>query len=165
MGEGNSLKETIQNGKALTAGVVVDHGIHSLNHLDIQESIAAVVEKKINEEKTTRKRKRKEKLERIAKVVNLRQLGKDPSTWNAMECKAFLQYKKRETDSAMPTKINGLRSRCEEVKNRSSPTKSVHASDDEDNDVEHVTIPKVEELTDTPASNDEILLPNKSLII
>jgi len=52
-------------------------------------------------------------------------------TWNVRECKIFLQYKKVEGDSSMPTKIDDLRVHCELISHCQLPIPSLHSSDDE----------------------------------
>jgi len=51
--------------------------------------------------------------------------------WDARQCSDYLQYKKFDTDGAMPKNVGPLRARCKEVMGRVSPTVSPHTSDDE----------------------------------
>ena len=52
-------------------------------------------------------------------------------TWSARQCRDYLQYKRLDTDGAMPKNVGPLRIRCLEVMGRASPTVSPHPSDDE----------------------------------
>ena len=82
------------------------------------------------------RKKRREALARIRKVAANREekgCGEENEfkKWDARQCRDYLQYKKIETDGAMPKKVGPLRVRCKEVMGRVSPTASPHPSDDE----------------------------------
>ena len=70
--------------------------------------------------------------ERITAVAKVFMKNPDMATWTSKECGTFLQYKKRDEDAKMPSKIADRRKRCQEIAHRTSPCCSPHASDDED---------------------------------
>jgi hypothetical protein len=75
-------------------------------------------------------------LSKISKVVSIpKEKGRGESVrfrnWNDRQCRDYLQYKKKETDKAMPKGVSRLRVCCLKVMDRCSPTASPHPSDDE----------------------------------
>ncbi len=69
----------------------------------------------------------------IAAVEKIRsEKGDNIQTWNAKECKCFLQYKKLEGDAAMPTKVDELRAHCQLIAHHQSPIPSPHSSNDKE---------------------------------
>jgi hypothetical protein len=54
-------------------------------------------------------------------------------TWSAHQCRDYLQeeYKRLDTDGAMPKNVGPLHIRCQEMMGRASPMASPHPSDDE----------------------------------
>ena len=91
----------------------------------------------LNKQIDDARKKRGGLLGRIKKVKLIRD-EKGPGTeaagfltWSARQCRDYLQYKRLDTDGAMPKNVGPLRIRCLEVMGRASPTVSPHPSDDE----------------------------------
>ncbi len=83
---------------------------------------------------TERRKERRLQRERIKAVTKLRSQKPDISTWNLKDCSAFLQYKKLDGDTAMPSKVVERRQRCQSIVGRPSPCCSPHVSDDDEDD-------------------------------
>jgi hypothetical protein len=58
------------------------------------------------------------------------------ANWNGRQLEDYLQYKKNDSDKAMPKKVGPLRLKCQEVMRRTSPIASPHQSDDETSVIE-----------------------------
>ena len=71
----------------------------------------------------------------IDAVTALRRMKPNMGTWNIKECGTYIEYKKVDTHTAMPSKVADRRRRCLEVMYRQSSSCSPHASDDEDEEV------------------------------
>ena len=133
---GESLKHLAKSvgiiGRASCAVMVTG----SLNDQRLLERIKAKQQEAVDCEIAHKRKKRREGLDRIEKVAAIRQKkgrGEENEfkNWDARQCSYYLQYKKVDTDGAMPKKIGPLRAKCKEVMGRASPTVSPHASDDE----------------------------------
>ena len=81
-------------------------------------------------------RKAKEKLKILGLKRKLEQVrkgkGNDMNSWVKKDCETYLQFKKRKTDSKMPTSLEGLRARCVEWQHRPSPCPSDMEDMDDD---------------------------------
>jgi len=131
--EGTRIEHEMQNAKRLTSGIMVANGQFCVNKVrDIINK--RDMDRQEKEMARARKARRELKKQRAAiKKIRLEK-GDNIKTWNAKECKIFLQYKKVEGDSAMPSKIDDLRARCELIAHRRLPVPSLHSSDDEGDD-------------------------------
>jgi len=135
--EGVQIEQDILNVKRLTSGFLVSNGFFCLNEnvcdkfnqreLECQEKEMARVCKAWVELK-----------KQIAAVKKIwLEKGDNIQTWNAKECKLFLQYRKIEGDVAMPTKINELRAHCALIAHHHSLVPLTHSSEDEGDDEGH----------------------------
>jgi hypothetical protein len=127
--EGETIAEAVRKGRKLTSGFMVSNGCHSLNCIDVVNSVRHVVEQK-KSDITMKERKNRMELRQKAAAVSTLDV-KNMANWNARECRTYLQWKKKNDDSAMPNTIGALRTRCKEWSSRPSPNVSPHSSDDE----------------------------------
>jgi hypothetical protein len=135
--DGNNVRKSLEEAKRMTSGILVGNGIHSLNNPGLLTKIGQQEKKTLEKQLDDARKKRGGLLGRIRKVQLIRD-EKGPGTeaagfltWSARQCRDYLQYKRLDTDGAMPKNVGPLRLRCLEVMGRTSPTASPHPSDDE----------------------------------
>ena len=153
--EDRSLEETFTQAKRLTAGLLVANGVHSLNAHPLQAAYQTRKEMRLE---AAEKEKRKERCilrKKIDSVRELRRVKPNMNTWNLKDCGTFIQYKKLDTDKAMPSKVVDRRQRCLEVMYRPSPCCSPHESDNEDEDAADENLP-LEENTNNNIAPEEV---------
>jgi hypothetical protein len=152
--EGNTAVASLQEAKRLISGIMVGNGIHSLNNPMVQARVRAKQQETLDAQANAIRKQRRELLGRIEKVrQNREKRGRGENNgfinWTPRECRDYLQYKKRDADTAMPKNAGPLRGRCREVMERGSPIASPHASDDE---------------TSVREENEESLVENNELV-
>jgi hypothetical protein len=139
---------------------MVGNGIHSLNNPMVQARIRAKYQEILEGRVASIWKQRRELLARIRKVkANRDQKGRGEDNgfvnWGPHKCQDYLQYEKRNADTAMPKNVAALRGRCQEggrcqeVMARGSPMESPHSSDDE---------------TSVREENEESLVENYKLV-
>jgi len=109
---GTRIEHEMQNAKRLTSGIMVANGQFCVN------KVRDIINKRDmdhHEKEMARARKAWHELKKqVAAIKKIWfEKGDNIKTWNAKECKIFLQYKKVEGDSAMPSKIDDLSVHCE----------------------------------------------------
>ena len=135
--EGESAAERLKKAKSISSDVLAKNGIRSLNHPDVVSEVRyrqldkVEIERKLKSER----RKRLVKLTKAVKTLRLKH-GMDDTTHlfskcTKDECGAYLQYKKKPREPAMPKELEDRRQRCIEWMSRPSPPCSPHASDEE----------------------------------
>jgi hypothetical protein len=130
--KGVNIQETLTQAKRLSSGVMVKHSIHEVNNTLVCNMIRQNRDRMVEEENTTRKKRRIE-IQKKIKTINLLRLTKpDRKQWNQKDCRDFVQYKKRKGDGKMPSSLPLLRQLCDNVQGRQSPDCSVHSSDNEE---------------------------------
>ena len=148
MKEGNDITKNFKEARRLTSGLAASNCVCASHDKIIWEKANSQKIAERKKERDTAKKERRELLSRITKVMVLR--GKKPniSDWSGKECRIYIQYKKMNTDPAMPTAVSKLRERCHPASGRTSPTCSPHASDDEEEEEvpeqEIATVPVME---------------------
>ncbi len=140
--EGEDVATNIKETKRLTAGVLTSNGIHSLDHPDFLNSFRERrKEQQEKREKTAAKKKEQTQKYRTA-VKALRERHGHERThhfvqFSQNDCRDYLQYKKRQGDSAMPSDLVDRKKRCVEWMHRpsppASPQKNADGGDGEDN--------------------------------
>jgi hypothetical protein len=154
LNEGDSALKSLQEAKRITSGLLVGNGIHSLNNPMVQARVQEKHQAVLDGHAAAIRKQRRELLGRIEKVrKNREKKGRGENNgflnWTPRECRDYLQYKKRDADTAMPKIVGALRGRCKEVMERGSPIASPHASDDE---------------TSVREENEESLVENNELV-
>jgi hypothetical protein len=138
---GKSITEALESGRRLTSGLIVARGHHSLNNCDLLHGIRKRKRKQDRKARRLDRKVRNELIKRSADVIALRLSKPDISKWSRADCTLYIQYKKQKGDLAMPKSIIDLRSRCNEIDRRKSPTctpcqpSDDDGSDDSDDDL------------------------------
>jgi hypothetical protein len=134
--DGTDAMTSLDEAKRITSGLLVANGIHSLNNPMVQERIRAKQQEVVDVLAAVVRKKRRDLLDRIKKVGKNRvEKGRGESNgfahWNNRQLGEYLQYKKNDSDKAMPKTAPPRRLKCLEVMGRASPIASPHASDDD----------------------------------
>lgn len=136
--EGNLLKERLKEGRSLTSGVLVSHGLHALHDKRVLQHVRRNLEQKEMAAIQKRNEKKKKIFKRKLEVDELRQRkGNDLSQYTQTELKTFVQYKRLPTDPKLPQlkgqqQKQALLTLASTTAGRESPD----VSDYEDNDVD-----------------------------
>ena len=134
--EGAGVIALLEEAKQITSGILVGNGIHSLNNPGLQAKVKLKERETLDAQVADVQKKRKELLSKIRNVEANRQARgcgelNGFQNWDARQCCDYLQYKKTDTNTAMPKSVAALQLRCQEVMDRVSPMASPHPSDDE----------------------------------
>jgi hypothetical protein len=134
--DGTEAVALLDEAKRMTSGLLVANGIHSLNNPMVQERILAKQQEAVDGLLAAVQKKRRDLLERIKNVCVIREekgCGESNgfANWNGRQLEDYLQYKKNDSDKAMPKGVGPQRLKCQEVMGRASPIASPHQSDDE----------------------------------
>ena len=129
--DGENRMRMFMNAKKITSGLMIKAGCYSCNDPILLVAIKEKEEIK-NKEQQEKDQKAKAKILALRSQVKSVQekKGLDPMKWNALECRAFLQYKKKKGDLKTPTSLKslGLLSRdwIQRPSPPSSPTRENH---------------------------------------
>lgn len=132
--QGKTIEETLTKAKRLTSGLMVANGVHLLNAPELVAANQNRLAAKEATAKTKWHKDRRLQRERINAAAELRERKPDISTWSLKDCGVYLQYKKLDSDKAMPAKVLERQQRCQSIAGCPSPSCLPHASDDDDED-------------------------------
>ena len=135
--EGMDIRTNLAAARSMTSGVLAANGIYNLDNPEFLDYVRNKKQQAAIEEC---KQKRKLRSDMIGRISSIKSIGEKKGNgegngfkkWNIKEMHAYLQYKKVETDKAMPATAAPTRARLLTVMHRASPICSPHASDDEE---------------------------------
>ena len=151
--EGAKLTEAITKLKRVSSGAIQSLGVKSLNETPFLDAIRKRQAMRQGKLDKIKHRRRQLIRKRFRQMMEIRSRNSyNLHTWTANDLKVLCQYKKVESDDAMPTTKAGLLARAIAVSGRESPL--YPSSDDE---------PEVVEVDLTAEGTDDVEITNIDL--
>jgi len=126
-----------------TSGHLIKQGFHCLSTIEILHAAREQAQQKKSKEDEQNKNHQERQRAFAERMKSVAKLIKDKpdlnfDTWNATECKGYLQYYKNDADPKLPSRVADLRARCCVVRDEKRPQPalpSTVAEDESDDDL------------------------------